>query len=132
MNEPSDGPANCAACAYWEQLRQAGNCRLHAPNPSVNADEVAHWPQTHGDQWCAQGVAVPAPTPRVRCADCFAWRRPGNGLNPADRGDMPMAWWAAAGYCARRAPRPSPEPGMRAFWRATHGEDSCAEGRARR
>jgi hypothetical protein len=66
------------------------------------------------------------------CVDCVVWRRPGLGLNPVSRGDMPMAWWARAGQCARHAPRPVSEPGPRAFWRATLGTDCCAEGEPRK
>ena len=48
----------------------------------------------------------------TRCADCVFWRRPDGGLNPVNRGDMPMAWWARAGICARHAPRPSASLGL--------------------
>jgi hypothetical protein len=66
------------------------------------------------------------------CADCAFWRQPAGGLNPVNRGDMPMAWWARAGLCARHAPEPANEPGPRAFWRATLDMDFCGEGAARK
>ena len=52
-------------------------------------------------------------------------------LIPVNRGDMPMAWWAKAGICARHAPSPISEPGPRAFWRATQNADFCGEGLGR-
>ena len=104
--------------------------RLPSPRAQacVVAEQVAHWPQTHSHQWCGDGAVAASPAPGATCANCFYWRQPGGGLNPVDRGDMPMAWWAHAGYCARHAPRPVSEPGARAFWRATHAADACAEG----
>jgi hypothetical protein len=52
------------------------------------------------------------------------------GLNPVNRGDMPMAWCARAGLSARHAPL-AVEPGPRSFWRATQDADFCAEGSPR-
>ena len=133
MSDPSVRPANCAACAFWRKLReQEGLCSRHAPEPSIRPDEAAHFPQTHNWQWCGEGVAAEPMSIGSRCADCLYWRRPDGGLNPVNRRDMPMAWWAQAGICARHAPRPVPEPGPRAFWRATQGADFCAEGLPRR
>ena len=109
-----------------------GDCRRRAPDPATRAEQVAHWPQTHSHQWCGDGAVAASPTPGATCADCFYWRRPTGGLNPVDRGDMPMSWWARAGHCARHAPKPVSEPGARAFWRATHSVDACAEGRPRK
>jgi hypothetical protein len=130
MSEPANRAPNCQGCIFWERGRaeKEGVCRLRAPRPSVRSDEVAHWPQTHGEQWCAEGVASPSLATRTRCSACLYWRRPDSGIDPSDRRDMPKAWWGGAGRCARRAPRPSSEPGARTFWRATHGEDSCGQG----
>jgi hypothetical protein len=125
-------PANCSVCGFWRKLREnEGVCCRHAPEPSNRPEEVAHWPQTHSRQWCGEGVAAPPLSIGSRCADCVFWRHPDGGLNPVNRGDMPMAWWANAGICARHAPRTSSEPGPRAFWRATLATDFCADGVAR-
>ena len=124
----SDQPANCAACAFWRKLREhEGLCARRAPSPSTQPDEAAHFPQTHDWQWCGEGVPAERPI-GWRCADCVYWRRPEGGLHPIQRRDMPMAWWDRAGTCHRHAPTPVPEPGPRAFWRATHDSDFCAEG----
>jgi hypothetical protein len=132
MSDQAVAPASCAACAFWRKLREhEGVCARHAPEPSVHRDEAAHWPQTHGHEGCGEGVAAEAMSIGSHCADCVFWRRPEQGLHPVDRGDMPMAWWARAGLCARHAPRPVHEPGPRSFWRATQDTDFCAEGLAR-
>jgi hypothetical protein len=129
MSDQAVGPADCAACAFWRKLREhEGLCGRHAPEPSIRAEEPAHWPQTHRWQWCGEGVAADAMSIGAHCADCVYWRRPEGGLNPLNRRDMPMAWWARAGICARHAPRPVSEPGPRSFWCATQGTDFCAEG----
>jgi hypothetical protein len=90
-----------------------------------------HWPQTHGQQWCGEGVTAAPLSIGSRCADCVFWRHPDGGLNPVNRGDMPKVWWTHAGIWARHAPRPDSEPGPRAFWRATQDTDFCADGVAR-
>ncbi len=126
-------PANCGACTFWRKLRENdGLCCRHAPDASDQPEQVAHWPQTRSWQWCGEGVAAPSQSFGTRCADCAFWRQPDGGLNPVNRGDMPMAWWARAGVCARHAPRPVSEPGPRAVWRATLDTDSCAEGEPRK
>ena len=133
MIEEPARPANCAACAFWRKLREnEGVCCRHAPEPSIYPEEVAHFPQTNSRQWCGEGVAAPSLSLGTRCADCLYWRHPDGGLNPVNRGDMPMAWWARAGVCGRHAPRPLSEPGPRAFWRATLDTDGCADGAPRR
>jgi hypothetical protein len=110
-------PPNCAGCAFWRKQRESeGLCCRHAPEASNRPEGVAHWPQTRS---------------RSRCADCVFWRHPDGGLNPVNRGAMPMAWWTHAGICARRAPLPDSEPGPRAFWRATQDTDFCGDGVAR-
>ena len=131
MSDQSVRPANCAACAFWRKLREhEGLCARHAPETSIRPDEAAHFPQTHNWQWCGEGVAAEPMSIGSRCADCVYWRRPEGGLNPVNRRDMPMAWWARAGICARHAPRPVPEPGPRSFWRATQGAGLLRRGPA--
>ena len=132
MIDAPNSPADCASCGYWRVLRgQVGNCHRRAPAPAHIPEQAAHWPQTNSNQWCGDGAVAAETAPGATCADCFYWRQPSAGLNPLDRKDMPMAWWTHAGYCARHAPEPVSEPGARAFWRATHGTDCCAEGRPR-
>jgi hypothetical protein len=129
MSDQPVRPVNCEACAFWRKLRDhEGLCARHAPETSVRPEEVAHWPQTHGWQGCGEGVAAEPASIGAHCAVCVYWRRPEGGLNPVNRGDMPAAWWAHAGICARHAPYPVSEPGPRAFWRATRDTDFCAEG----
>jgi hypothetical protein len=129
MADQATRPANCAACAFWRKLREnEGVCARHAPQTSIRPEEAAHWPQTRGWQWCGEGVDAKALSIETHCADCLYWQHPQGGLHPVNRGDMPMAWWAHAGICARHAPHPVSEPGPRAFWRATHNTDLCAEG----
>ena len=125
-------PPNCSGCAFWRKLREnEGVCCRHAPTASNRPEEVAHWPQTHSRQWCGEGIAAGPLSIGSRCEDCVYWRHPEGGLNPVNRGDMPMAWWAKAGICARHAPSPISEPGPRAFWRATQNADFCGEGLGR-
>lgn len=132
MSDGAARPDNCAACAFWRKLREnEGVCARHAPQASVTPEEAAHWPQTHGWQWCGEGRAAESHLIGARCADCLYWLHSEGGLHPVDRGDMPMSWWTHAGICARHAPHPVSEPGPRAFWRATHNTDLCAEGLAR-
>ncbi len=129
MGDQAVIPDNCAACAFWRRLREhEGVCVRHAPHTSVTPEEVAHWPQTHSWQWCGEGVAAEPQSIGAHCADCIYWGHSEGGLQPVNRGDMPMAWWTHAGICARHAPDPVSEPGPRAFWRATHNTDFCAEG----
>jgi hypothetical protein len=128
MKDAPDQVRSCARCIYWQKLRDnEGLCRRHAPSASVRSEQVAHWPQTHAGQWCAEGL-VASVRPGANCSACDFWRHAEGGLNPMDRGDMPMSWWARAGLCVRHAPRPNAEPGTRAFWQATLGADSCGDG----
>ncbi len=132
MTDTTERPANCGTCAFWRKLRETeGVCCRRAPDASHRPDQVAHFPQTRISQWCGEGIAAAPFSIGSHCAHCLYWRRPEQGLNPIDRGDMPMAWWERAGLCARHAPRPIQEPGLRAFWRATMDMDFCAEGEPR-
>ena len=106
-------PPNCAGCAFWRKLREnEGMCRRLAPEPSHRPEEAAHFPQTHSREWCGEGVAAASLSIGSRCADCVFWRHPDGGLNPVNRGDMPMSWWAHAGIApaTRRAPPPNRGP----------------------
>ncbi len=119
---------NCGECVYWRSLQeQIGLCRRRAPGASLRSDEVAHWPLTREREVCGQG-RVGVEHACISCTSCTYWRRPQTGLNPVDRGDMTMAWWAKAGLCVREAPAPSSEPGPRSFWLATGDADGCGEG----
>lgn len=119
---------SCASCAYWEKMRDgAGLCRRYAPDAARLAEEVSRWPLTHAGQGCGDGLRGNA-EPHLTCSHCVYWRSYKDGLHPMNRSDMPNSWWARAGVCTRRAPRPANEPGLRAFWRATAASDYCAEG----
>ncbi len=137
----TDAPArNCGECTFWVRLHEKiGVCRRHAPVSTWRPEEVAHWPETREGQVCGEGRVrgegqlwgeglVAAEQPGAKCVACIYWRRMATGMNPVDRGDMPKAWWARAGICVRAAPRPSAEPGPRAFWQATGDDDGCGDG----
>ena len=129
MTDPTERPQNCGDCAFWCKLRDnEGLCCLRAPEPGNRPEMAAHWPLTHRVDRCGDGVAAARLSLGAYCANCKHWRRPEHGLNPVNRGDMPMAWWARAGYCARHAPRSVPDPGPRAFWLATLDVDFCGDG----
>jgi len=118
----------CAACVFWKMARpNEGACHRHAPFPAYVAERIAHWPTTHGAQGCGEFLSQGLAYERIACADCRFWRGPAAGLDPFDRADKPLAWWGQAGLCTRHAPQPQSEPGPRAFWRATHAKDLCAE-----
>ena len=133
MIDVANRAANCAGCAFWRRIGEsAGSCLRHAPRSSATREQIAHWPQTNSVQWCGDGLAADSGKPSLtKCEDCVFWRRPAGGVAPTDRGDRFAAWWSEAGFCARHAPYPREDPGARAFWRATHRKDSCAEGEAR-
>ncbi len=124
----------CGGCAFWSRMdKQGGNCRLRAPLPGSSADEIAHWPRTGQDDYCGEWQPGDAAAPRLTpCKGCVYWSHPEKGLTPVDRGDQLSDWWAGAGHCLRFSPRPSSTPGNRAFWRATHESDACAQGKPRR
>jgi hypothetical protein len=125
--------ANCANCAFWSrQNNQDGSCRLRAPNPVNNPNEVAHWPRTHEADYCGEWGAKDNTAPAlVACGECVYWRHPIDGLHPTQRGDQTSEWWSSAGHCLRFSPRPCTEPGFRAFWPATHSRDACSNGKTR-
>jgi hypothetical protein len=122
----------CESCKFWKAARpNEGWCLRLAPHPAGSPDPIAHWPTTHGSQGCGEFAHASAALDIVACRDCRFWDSPENGLHPVDRGDRPAQWWSAAGKCRRYAPAPQSEPGPRAFWRASHADDSCAEGLVR-
>jgi hypothetical protein len=121
----------CDHCIFWKMARpEEGWCLRRAPKPAGVAEGIAHWPTTHGAQGCGEFMAAGSAYELVACGDCRYWRRHAQGLQPVDRGDKPAGWWAQAGKCTRHAPAPQSEPGPRAFWRASHVSDCCAEGLA--
>ena len=127
----SEGVTQCSACRFSFPRGTGGLCRRHAPRSGDQPFEVARWPETRAGDACGEGkprdgaMADDSPTCRV----CIFWHRPGIGIEPAQRGDHLRAWWQEAGYCRRYAPRPGVDIGRHAFWRVTHGDDYCAEGR---
>jgi hypothetical protein len=125
----AENPAvTCTECVYWRQSPDKGGlCRRRAPDATVRAEQVAHWPHTEPQQGCGDGVAGTADRADA-CASCSFWRRYPGGMHPMNRGDMPNQWWAHAGLCMRHAPKPAIEPGPRGFWRATSESDYCGEG----
>ena len=126
-------PENCGACAFWRKLRvNEGVCCRFAPEATHRPETVAHWPLTRRNEGCGDGAAGPPFSIGAHCATCLHWRRPEQGLNPVNRGDMPLAWWARAGCRTRHAPRSVREPGPRGFWPATLDVDFCAEGAPRK
>jgi hypothetical protein len=133
MERSSRQVVRCHECACWAELNQLdGSCRRHAPNTSDTVDEVAHWPLTHLDDQCGEAIAAQTATRRgVKCNDCVYWRRPSGGLFPYGRRDQLSEWWKQAGRCTRFSPWPSPNPGARAYWRATHETDGCFDGEAK-
>jgi len=119
----------CDQCLFWKMARPGeGRCIRRAPAAASESDRVAHWPTTHGGQGCGEFLPLVAARELVTCAQCRYWRKTAGGLQPVDRGDKHFQWWAQAGLCVRYSPEPVSEPGPRAFWRATHATDSCAEG----
>ena len=105
LNDAPESPADCANCVFWRRLREhEGDCRRRAPEPAPVAPNRSRT----GRRPTAINGAATAPSPRrprrARLAPTvFYWRHPEGGLNPVDRGDMPMAWWALRRLL--RAPR---------------------------
>ena len=125
----SERSPTCARCAYWATVRpNEGSCRRHGPCGGTAADPIAHWPHSHGDQWCGEFVAAGGAQLLTGCAECRFWRHTEDGLQPVDRGDRVAAWWGLAGLCCRCAPVPTEDPGPRVYWPATHITDRCGDG----
>lgn len=121
----------CKACLFWDSGTGSERaCRRHAPAATDQRFEVARWPETRATDGCGEGQPLDAPKrARQQCEGCAFWLRPGIGIDPGQRGDHLRAWWQKAGYCCRFAPRPGPDIGVHAFWRATHASDYCFDGR---
>ncbi len=133
MTDPAERFQNCGGCAFWHRLRDGdGACCRWAPEAATRPETAAHWPLTREFEGCGDGVAAAPLSIGSHCVSCVHWRRPELGLNPVNRGDMPMSWWGRAGHCTRHAPRPGRDPGPRGFWRATLDTDFCGEGAARK
>lgn len=131
MEAIADEKSNCSQCLYWRLLLpKEGLCQRNAPEAD-DAEQIAHWPETHSDQWCGAFQTAGSARLLTHCGDCRFWRRPSNGFEPDDKYDKPASWWAKAGHCVRYAPRPSSNPGPRSFWLATHATDKCEEGMPR-
>jgi hypothetical protein len=119
----------CAGCAHWAPLTtRDGACRRYAPRPRDAANEAAHWPRTHAMDVCGEWRDAARERTRIQCGYCAFWKHPAEGLHPENFADQAEDFWRQAGYCLRHAPKPSAAPGQRAFWRATHRFDGCAEG----
>ena len=121
----------CAACRHFDRTGTNGFCRRHAPAVGDSPFEVARWPETRAIDGCGDGEpnGDRSSEQRLPCGDCIFWYRPGIGIDPSQRGDHLRAWWQDAGYCRRLAPHPGVDIGRRAFWRVTHRNDHCSEGR---
>ena len=109
-----------------------GICHRHAPTAGEGRTEVAHWPETDGNEGCAEGTPTAAAAgPMIRCRTCLFWDSPADGgIHPVDQRDQLKQWWAQAGHCVRFAPLPGSNPGNRAQWLATHAHDGCGDGEA--
>ena len=89
MTDESTRPANCGACAFWRKLRDNdGVCCRHAPRGRrIHPEQVAHWPQTHRQQWCGEGVVPRRRSRSGRTARIASiWRRPGTGAPSGQSG----------------------------------------------
>jgi hypothetical protein len=124
-----DEATQCGHCVYWQQVDDVnGYCRRHAPRASETMDEIAHWPLTRRGESCGEGKDGAAAAP-VKCEVCIYWRQVGAGIDPLVRRDQLSGWWRQAAYCVRYAPVPSRDPAPRAYWRATHTDDGCFDGK---
>jgi hypothetical protein len=133
MMETRPERPHCGDCHFWWRVTShVGACRLRAPPPGENRDEVAHWAQTFYEDFCGEWRAHDGgAAPMTLCKRCVYWSFREGGLTPVDRRDQLVNWWEQAGHCQRHAPQPSEVPGHNAFWRATHQEDGCFEGKTR-
>ena len=122
----------CHDCAFWTSgNHHNGLCRHSAPRPSEAVDQIAFWPETLAVDSCGEGAVRDDAPALLLCGDCMFWRRngAGPGLYPLDRLGNPSGWWGAAAHCVRYAPGPSSSAGQHGFWRVTHRDDGCAQGR---
>ncbi|QGM47097.1 hypothetical protein [Methylocystis heyeri] len=120
----------CGNCAFWlHHADHLGSCRLHAPQPGEERDEVAHWAHTLREEYCGDWTGADAtPLRAAVCKKCVYWSFLEGGLTPVDRRDELTSWWSAAGHCLRFAPQPAALSGHKACWRVTHAEDGCFDG----
>jgi hypothetical protein len=133
MMENNDSSRRCGRCRFWQHLTDhTGACRLRAPAPGESRDEVAHWAHTFNEDRCGEWEESGSGAPgRTQCGNCVYWSFKTGGLTPVDMLDQLAQWWARAGHCQRLAPIPSELPGHKAFWRATHWNDGCFDGKTR-
>ena len=121
----------CNACRFWadNENGKEGFCHRHAPRPSERSLQVARWPETRAMDGCGDGEVAHATRVPPTCQHCIFWLRPGQGIEPGLRGDHQASWWRGAGFCRRFAPYPGVDSGAHAFWRITHDDDHCFDGR---
>jgi hypothetical protein len=122
----------CGNCAFWlHQTDHTGACRLHAPTPGEERDEIAHWAHTYHEDYCGEWRAEDAAAPKATlCKTCVYWSFLEGGITPVDYRDQLADWWGEAGHCLRFAPAPAGASGRKAYWRVTHESGSCFDGRA--
>ena len=132
MKADADLPANCGACAYRPPFPLPGTfCRRHAPSPGQDEFDLVHWPAVKATDRCGDGASLGDGTGPgvVACQSCIHWHQPdGQPVKPDYRKGLSAEWWAAGGYCTRRAPAPSAEDDRKVYWRVTHAADSCGDG----
>ncbi|MDR3463019.1 MAG: hypothetical protein P4L76_11970 [Beijerinckiaceae bacterium] len=125
-------PAHCSECRFWEHRDDRdGYCKRSAQVPGAHENGIARWRQTHGADWCGEGMVRISEDVRVKCGACRFWFRPENGIEPLQYSDRFKDWWRGAGHCRRYAPQATSELGGRSFWPVTHVDDSCGDGRAK-
>ncbi len=118
----------CNLCVYYPP---GGFCRRHAPTPGQDEFDLVHWPKVKPADRCGDGVALSDGTGPgvVACQACLHWHQPdGQPVRPDYRKGLPIKWWAASGYCTRRAPSPAAEDDRKVYWPVTHAADSCGDG----
>lgn len=91
-----------------------------------------HWPKVRESDRCGDGAVLSDGSGPgvVQCQACIHWLQPqGEPVKPDYRKGLPVEWWAASGYCTRRAPSPSADDDRKVFWRVTHADDACGDGK---
>jgi hypothetical protein len=125
-------PADCASCAYRPVLPLPGtSCRRHAPTPRQDEFDLVYWPKVGRNDRCGDGAALGDGTGPsvVACQACIHWHQPnGPPVKPDYRKGLSVEWWAASGYCTRRAPAPATEDDRKVYWPVTNAADSCGAG----